>query len=586
MTLILSKVSLIWGNQPPDRQSELPTVVLKEILQSHNASSLEAATPLELPTPLDTNGIRRLARFINKEAAWTASKLKEALKFYLGFHNPSRLEITPFNYKAFRLGLQTPDNIRSLTPCILYAYCYKHGIRTTPSTTVEGMSKSLEYYFGHRPIEELTRSLSGRHSSFYSRLYLLLSEYAEVTDFRNQIRLDSSLFARRIPSRGETPRTPEDAFLAALQHYQMDISSCPMPIAEYNNLRNYNTAEYYPLNLEWNNWDEIRFSETESPLLAVSFKKDIPSSFYRREDLEHHGRRFGLRSPELERETRSLYESVLTVVNQENFYHGPIPKRRTNQTVIGLEDLSTLPSHRVLSYGLLGEWSVAFTYSEVRDYFFNTKTLNNPGLGTAEPLQERVVDRLLLLSTDPIHPGETPNDYTERIELARVIRKLRTDLLDKNRAIANFLSEVGDHNLLMEIVDCMHRLAMSMRGWLKDEDPLPIGSAPLSEAHLGNLDVRVTEAVLNLETVLERLSSTQRATFYRLPTFKYSNGRYVQDTKSILDRIILIKNEGGETRVESCIRTNSNYFAATSYYLGNRIGYELPYEIDNLRYIS
>lgn len=587
---ILSKLRLI--NSERLDPKDVPNEVLAEIMMSHNTTDLKKNRDLLIDIQnMNARDLSKIARFLNP-ISWTASTLKQALQFYLLFENPKSLQISPFRKITFgvvHVGYPTPEKPYSLSPCILYAYCLQHSIKVSNKTTSEEMLRALEYFFSHRSINEVTKDLSEMPTSFYCRLWLLLSEYGRIPPDIPNVELNPKIIDvifNKFKDREITIRPNDDneAYVYGILKYRIDLSFAMSPIREYMNIEDHvkksNLKKYIPLYTKLSDWIDIKYSHIKSPYIDYAFKMELPQFVYNRSQLMNIGFSYGMTIDDM---NIPIHNTLMNLALSETFYPGFESNIINSSSLIDLDPIAGLDRWDVICYGIRDSWMVLFKYSELIDVFKNCNNFKNPGMNDNSEFKLTTINRLFWICQQEKMDDEPEKSYQTRLELSKMITKVKLYNQKIDNSFKEFVDNVIDKNILEDVIIKLHIFAMCLRGWLGGD--LPISTAIVLSGNEYQVEEASMKALIDLELSLDQLGNLKE-NFYQLPTYKYKNGYVFNgEPKTILDRIALIQS-GDKSNIDACIRINSNYMAATSYYLAAISNISLGYDINQLSYIS
>ena len=384
------------------------------------------------------------------------------------------------------------------------------------------------------------------------------------------------------------PTTKIDAIALAAVTYEIDISESKDPIQEYRLMLNQPT--YLPLDKTLQLKIASQIPELDSPHLNESFNPYLPVECYKLDTLQEHARNYGIEN--ITSNLNELYENLQLLVLSSTFYHGKANNLINSQSDISLDNIVDLPFDQVLSYGIRGQSMYAYTYDDLKNTFDNCRRFQMPNCNDGTQFPSTAIDKLLILASTERKPTESFQLYNIRRELTTVIRRIKLYQQNTNRECQNLLltydtSPLPLQNQINTTFLSLHRLAMFMRGW-DGHGPLPISYAPVDNQ--AEVDILVSETIVQFEHYCQQLSNIGDL-ILSLPIFKYRNGQYVtsnnrDDGYTIRDRLNIIKIGESSDNLSSCIRLSSNWFSSTSYYYMNLLRIELPYDINQLSYIS
>lgn len=584
--MILSKLNLVmtFPGVPKDisvLSYILPDEVIQEILTSHKCQTLvEVVDPknnIIVADPPQREDWASVAFFMNKNVKWKVSNLKIAFNWYLKHTNKTQYMKSPFDITDY-IGLPDDSHPETLTPIMLYGYCLHNKITVSKKVSSQEMLKCLEYFFGVRPTYCLIEIDTPLPASFYARMSLLLQEYGFTADdeipfdleLADTKKIDEMIESKKIP---DQINTDEDAIVAALLKYNINLFESDYPMREYlkmnNHYKKYHTFDNYcPITKHWSNWQSIYFSETMSPNIEICFGPNVSRHAYKIETLRKHAEAFGIIvNNEMSRD--EIYDLLLISHTEDTFYPGKIREidaYNTTNASVTLNNLENLSSDDIVCYGIWDNEMIVLEWETINTHFKLSQNFYNPADEKNTIFSAQNIRRLKYLAKKYYQP----------------LYITINDILDKHKkdteAYGNWLKLYGKHDLTYDIIYELHKLAMTCRGWQGEPEDLPVGNKTVY--HESSIDEPVARSLIRLYELLEKCSDDMKQSFLNLPTFNYENGKY-KSSNTISARLKFIQDPNDEQL--ACTRLNSNYFAVTSYILAEQYGKPLPYDIRNFR---
>jgi len=541
-----------------------PTVVLIEILESHAIDISQALDTMDIGllrvkmlrtisrlTPLefgDSRDYPAMARFVNAKVSWTSGTLRKAFKFLT-----SKKPI-PRQFKAQR---QTPQEPYSINARQLYRACRELSIQLNSDTSLEQMATL--YRLTKYPPPDVYLYLTTRIAELPQRELVKLLSIVGV----EHIELDKERLQTTARQDCNDASDPYQAIVLAAREYCVDISQSLCPTMAYSLVMNSPELFRHP---------DTRQHPEAYPCLEYHFNPSLPIELYNNNAL-----------------TSLISLEGLTAVSREDSYDklqqaAKCPtfqlQGHATTTAVYSEQVDSFPFGCVVYYG-----DSAISLRELHDTFHNTCSFLNPMSEHGQMFKPEEIRKLTAICQRFPSPDST--------DLLATIDRVETILGVCSQQHTQFLRSYHQwdrdiKNKVVEVWKSLHRLAMYMRGW-DGNGPLPITSAPVDDQV--QVDVRVTEAIIDFDQRLASLPNEIKRTIMDLNLYCYRNGELrvstPQDTVPSLGlRLELVRGGSDLETIESCIRTSSNYFAATSYYYLKSLGCEPDYDLSKLRYIS
>ena len=162
------------------------------------------------------------------------------------------------------------------------------------------------------------------------------------------------------------------------------------------------------------------------------------------------------------------------------------------ETVCDLISISSLNDNECVSYGKQGQFFMIYTYQELKNMFYITKSLCLPNLAGKRGyinLDNDEINQLLTICSN--------NQELELFKIINMISNLTKFQLDQTKIIKNWFSI--EPNLVGRALYKLHELSMYMRGW-SGEGILPIKTG------YNNLDteLKVTQGFLEFEASVQK----------------------------------------------------------------------------------
>lgn len=553
-----------------------------------------------------------VARFVNKRLSWPQPKLIQAYNFLLGFmNNENPLSKIP---QPFTTGLQTPETPFSINACILYKICVHHRLNVTARTTLSQMAYAV------RMLRENTESVSRRVDVFLrgdaNRIdlinILMLSrheiqdpeqplshepiKYEIVPKVEMNYELLMSLYdhlsdVANLRQRID-PTTQSGAVALAALNYGIDISKSANPMREYKILKANGRIEYKPVD----SWMQYWYERNQALFdLSVTFNPLFSIGFYDPQRLTAMIHNEGYTAIEINE--ADPYELLQIAYLSETFYQGEMPNMTSRETPINLDDVEDVPYGQLICFGQLDVSMRPISVVELTELFNRYRNFTNP-FRDDTVFTKTAIMKLKLIAQSP--SGSDPSirlspwTIQRRADLLNAINGV--ELLQQSNDAASRELALTYRNASPEtkqvirsaLVNILH-LGMYMRGWI-GEGEYPILEAPVPPEHVGNVMIKVTEAIASFESSCRSLGKIGTQ-IRNLPLILHKDGEYqpaVDEREGITigERLDIVKRGDDTTNVNSCIRLSSNWYCSSAHKYLMCLGFDAPFDIYNLRHIS
>ena len=322
-----------------------------------------------------------LARFINKSVSWSQNLLIDAYKYLSSFNDGKDL-IDKIS-TDFTVGIQTPENIHSINPCILFKICKDLNVTITFDTTIEQLYKAVYYLKCDKSLLINKVTLSIRKFNKCSLIDLLINndhlhydnedDYEDKIDYYNipnqqttyedLLKLENRISDNKYLKLMVAPKTNEGAIILAATNYYIDISKSKSSMDEYIELRN-KGLNYKPLDKWFKYWYEKNYDLFD---LRKTFNPLFPRKIYDQTLLLNLAISYGYNPKD--KIYNNPYEFLQVAYTSETFYHGLLPLTKREATIIDLDEFSDIPYGQLLSYGQIDVSLKPITISELIDLF-------------------------------------------------------------------------------------------------------------------------------------------------------------------------------------------------------------------------
>ena len=624
-TITLSR-ELITGSLDSD---DIPDVVYREIASIYDIEFVDNIIPVDaiisacekaskVPITLDTNSkyLREVAKFINPNEMWTNKELLlDAYRFIIKFMKDEDTALPQIGI-TFDVGLQTQSTPHSLNACMLFRLCKHNNLSTYLDTTIDQMVNSLRMLKMDNFMQQsiMFNTLKNIPFEDLPYIYLYLSRFESNGDDNSDTDTDGHLQSLEISydEMKETiqyfsdvsklyqrfrPKTVSEAVAIAGYVYDVDISSASDIFSEFTHLTQAPNS-YEPK-------DEIMLKKWKKNNtlfnLNFVFNPYFPENIYKIGKLDSLARFEGYVNSTEE----GPYSFLQTVYVEDTFYFGVMDKNfgiEENiafQTYIYGDSIDELPEKFIISYGSREtNFFAYFTYEELIQLFSNNKNFSSP-IPFHDIFSKTSITKLKNMCYAEL-PTDTEEILLKKRSLLASIAQVEIYVNEKNTILRRFREEYlecsfGMRNEIETAVSNLFKLSMCMRGWLKDNDELPIDSAPVGSNDQYLVIVRVTEKIIEFEKNVNSLPPYLGKMIMDLPLYKYHTNREfhpissAQGELTVREKLELVK--GGESLNEAsipdtCIRMSSNILATSVYRYMQILGMSIPFDIEKLRSIS
>lgn len=584
-----------------------------------------------------TEELSLIARYINnREYNWSVNSLKESydvMKTAMsksGICNIIRESLLKYGYDAF--GELTNRCPRRISKCILYAYCRHNGYTVGRNTThhqlvirvstsmmspfilmvasVNSMNKRgdvLMFSNNDKPdkdkILEYVVDIKKNRSRYSIRNNLYVDNNQTSTHVqrnnkhnrfhKGHIATDGLIHhqsqqlqhshlqshRKNIPI-VTLPRDVNESLVLAVLLYDLDISFADQPLLEFYNLlssyhdnKTFNIDMYQPydkaikkvLNI---NRHRLIFSQNFNPLFPlVLYSTPIINSIYESYAMKDRG--FISNS--------GRYNILIKYSSTNNFYEGIHPELHTTTTPFIYEDVMEIQPELIVSYGKLYDEMAPFTLDEL-DSLFN---MNGNFVDVIEGVlfTNRAIRKLYYIGIKANHRiVKTIDSIRERIKECND---------DVDRMVYFAKSSTDLNSKIVKLLSTLMEVGMYMRGWDgKSVDTYPIIEALVEPSHLNKVYDDIEKSIRQF---YESCNNTEKIgkMILKLPLVRWEGNEFrsCKAAGSTINDRLQIVTRGYTAPLTSCIRSSSNWICSSAYCYLQRVGSNVPFDINNLRHI-
>lgn len=374
------------------------------------------------------------------------------------------------------------------------------------------------------------------------------------------------------------PRSHEEAVYLAAKLHKLNICKAKNPILDYGRIRL--NGSYQPVD---ENMIKICAINPNLINLTKFFEPILPKECYDNNLLVQLAQNEGYRMSEItESGAHSLLQQACLL---ETFYYGKMEVSINTETPILMTSLSEISPKEIISFGVRHGTMMAYCIDEIVELFRINLEFVHPSAS------HEILTPLAIGKLKKICEANHCDKYKTLGGLINSIEAIRNNNNKEMSTLAKLYVE-SDQRVKDDIKFCMYallHLSMYMRGWGGQGHDYPLSLAPVNNQN--KVDVRVTDAIGIFKEGLKRLPDGNIIT--KLPLIKYSDSSMTfhissrpQDGVNLGERLEIVQRGDSHSNVTSCIRTSSNWFAASSYRYLMSIGEPEPFNIRELRYIS
>jgi hypothetical protein len=280
------------------------------------------------------------------------------------------------------------------------------------------------------------------------------------------------------------------------------------------------------------------------------------------------------------------YQVLSDDYREVNFFHGKA-KNYYNKTLHADQNPVRIePYHNCVSYGKRDEPMTVITYQELLGLFSSNNSFRKIDGGEGEEYSEKQIEKLMFLTSKDKIESESALSYRFRRLLGSEISRIRRFINGRTTECRKMLQQLGNEKeLISSALLSLFRLSLYMRGW-DEEGPLPLKSsdAAINNTSQGDIDIRVSEGIVDFEQKCEYLSEPKKVLL--LPLMYYVAGNFTfssnEECWTIRDRLNIVKGGDDSDSITSCIRLSSNWFLFTSYYYLSHLGVKLGINLNDV----
>lgn len=504
----------------------------------------------------EKEGIRNLIRFLNpdKEQKWEIKSVNLAFKFFLSCMGKKE-------YKTeYIFEVPTPNRVQVFHPIFLVYFCNLRGISYSKHSNAEDLKRLLDY------------SLLDFRELFFSLFLLNKSEILSIVSKHNTLKrkyvFDRDSFRKYVKNNPDLPKRKiplnhDDAiFLAATQN-NIDISKAESPLEEYQ----YLGKMYVPRDKNLKQLWEINSLFIS---LSVVFNPELPEECYSGVDL------INLCQNEGSENIDSPYNELLNLFLKPNFYEF-IEKESINKITTLEENLDQVPNNEIIYYGIRGKEYLAFTWKELYKCFNANKYFLIPRTDTEslEIFPSHAIRKLVIECSKKCMISKLKKKKNKLlIKINEILKSQENFETCLNIDYCN--SHIKD---IEEVFWKILHFAFYLRSWKGCDDPYPLRYRERDE----NCEFNSQIAAFELNDILDKKPHAKF--IMELPLLRYIDKKFVtcgQYGKSIRDKMQIIEDFHKSQRVDSCVRSASNYFIFTIIFFSAQLKIFLPFSIDDI----
>jgi len=540
---------------------------------------------IQIPYQEDRTYLKTICGYVNAEhKGWRKDPLIRAFNFLQSFKNKNNIK----EYIKYPVGPQTNDCPESLNACVLYGFCKQFNLQISYDTSIDDMFNLIKLVLVNILYSVKPNSINKLITNDVNQNFI---EERKKYSFEEYSELAEIISNRDIRTKANSHL---EAIVMSALYYKIDISETENPYNEYIELQK---SPYFPLDKTLCE----RFKETnkypqslKNPILSEVFNPNLPYSMYNRSDLYKLCDIEGIEYT-YDVFSEPLYTQLQAYCYLNNFYHGNQGNINNEENTF-CETVDELSYDEIVVFGPRApvEEFTFFTYGELRETFQNYRRFQNPQ--TLEIFDEININKLYLLTQKSQRLGETDDVFEERIALGEEIERVKLYTQNKNKNIRNFLEKYEnmfeeEQKIVQYMLVLLLECSMYMRAW-DGKGPYPLDSESTNFEYEEQIivDDRVTQSLLKFEKEIEDESVGKLVVELPLMQYHKESKSFISSTDeseglTILDRLFIIKG-GEDGSINSCIRMSSNKLCATSYYYMRLIGMIMPFDINDVAYIT
>lgn len=515
---------------------------------------IHAIYKLNQEPEVDLSSFDNRCQVVNPNVKWDETSLKLSINHLQRWTKEQTIpdKIIP--------GDPTPENPESHDSCILFRLCCCHGIITNIHTTSSQMVMALSAKrdkIKFQLIQNISANLDKLSiEQLTSLLTLTKLQFKELPKpTKDSILQESVKYKSTI-----IPVNHEQAIIHVGKNLGIDITLSNQPLEEYYILSKVKKDNYHPHDHKFREIYELNYFS-----LSRYFNPMLPKSCYKDDVLISMAKNEGYDNNQIL--TEGCYELLQMAYLEYNMYlYHPRHRLTTTKCVVTLEETKDF------YFGIYGGEMTPISTVGLVENFHHHQYFFNPI--TNSEFSERIINKISKHTNDKNLKG-----------IISIIRAKNSTIEAKVRRFHNLvksLSESDKSKIIFGLNKLLH-LAMYMRGW-SGNGPYPTGSCPVDNPF--DVFSKVTAAVGEYFLAVKDHPADQIQKAYLL---EYRDNEFKVNRKHGLERKIedaIKKITEGKDDVNSCIRTNSNYLAYTSWYYLTIISQPPPFELQSLRYIA
>ncbi|HLX52350.1 MAG TPA: hypothetical protein VKR58_00315 [Aquella sp.] len=584
---------------------------IQTLLDIINSDQVEIVNPT-----LTLNDYNKIAVFVNSNVEWKVEDLHQAYLFLKSFRNPDEFRnITP----DFVYSPQTPETPNSLNACIVYSACKYFNLPLSLETTEDDMVTILREYLStpqliiksivdpldalsienllkvkvyiHNVIHPRSKNkiktisqdvvTNNKHNEPVSvedspvQVVPIVPEAYTLGEYQKLEKITRELityYPLKVAIENYAHKNQDEAVIIAYTHYDVDISKSVNPDKILGMLKDANKCTE----------EELKYLNT----FNSDFNPRFPLNMYTTDKLQKLLLTCGYPNDEIsDLDASQLYELLQIIYLTDTFYEGILEPCTQSETLIDLIPIKELNNSQAISYGSHNAGFTVYTYTELLNSFKYNDSLVNPI--TKENFNEISVKKLLYITSLSKFKQESVTEYTSRIELNKLISKLRQISVESALNSVMDLIKRDDTTITKDVVQNMMgllvHLTMNMRGWDGNQE-YPIESSQNLDAV--SVDSRISDSIREINLYQANFKEIVD-TLLRLPLVKYQNGNYlssnIENGMTIGEKIMGIQKN---KNVNACIRLSSNWLGSTVYKYCKLLGIDPGFEVNKLRHLA
>lgn len=529
--------------------------------------------PAKVHLPLTDDELENVVLFVNPESSviWDEFALTQAYLCTL-----SHLKTMPSKpIKHDDVCDPTPAKPKSIAPFVVYAWLRRLNVdlnfQTTVDQAVDIFNRSLNVKALRKRALAWIRTASD-HELVTHFAGLDLAPVGEDTDINYEQLPQLLTNMPTIVPRLLCPETATMAVAFGLHFFHRDLSYSSQPIRDFRRHARGKTSSDARVRT-------IELSNCHAYDIRHTFNPKLPMIAYG-SDLERLATRSGLKVKDVPPEV--MYMRLQTHAMIDTFYQGLLPTVENVTSPILCNDV-TQPDAAVITFGSFSTGFTAFTVDEFSGHFRVQNDFVNP-CGGQRFTSESMVCLKAIVARRQRHARHGKVLWRDLYNVINHITNYHTSLQGRSSSLSELCQDFEVRTFVVKLLQDIFEMAMIMRGWRKQQ-PYPVSVVPTCDKKKAQL--KTQKALVAFTTVCDQNPVVAKRVL-SLPLVHYTQGNWVTngDAESGLtigDRLAIVGAGKGTGNKSACIRSSSNWLAASSNYYLMAVGEDPRFKIEQLR---